>query len=145
MLACVVSWRTHTRQGVVASRRCGSNSVGAGPTCAALPASVCGCPTHEIGVLQNENNCSKKKTLEKNSNSSEGVEAANKVSRVVQDPLDTPLMDPNIIHGPKTKRWCRSSVANSVRALISTILDNPQGILRWDWYWKLYKILFPTI
>jgi hypothetical protein len=74
----------------------------------------------------------KKKTLEKNSNSSEGVEAANKVSRVVQDPLDTPLMDPNIIHGPKTKRWCRSSVANSVRALISTILDNPQGILRWD-------------
>jgi hypothetical protein len=61
-----------------------------------------------------------KKTLEKNSNSSEGVEAdssegveaANKVSRVVQGPLDAPLMGPNTIHGPKTKRWCRSTVAN---------------------------------
>lgn len=86
----------------------------------------------KLGFYKTKTTVPKKKTLEKNSNSSEGVEAANKVSRVVQDPLDTPLMDPNIIHGPKTKRWCRSSVANSVRALISTILDNPQGILRWD-------------
>jgi len=52
-----------------------------------------------------------------NPNPNEGVAATNKVSRVVQDPLDAPLMGPNTIHGPKdqktaSQRWDRFWTSN---------------------------------
>ena len=58
-----------------------------------------------VGVSQTDNSdCSTTKNSKQNPNPNEGVVAAKKVPSVVQDPLDAPLMGPNMIHDPKTKR-----------------------------------------
>jgi hypothetical protein len=48
-------------------------------------------------------------TLKQNSNPNEGVAAANKVPKVMQDPLDVPLLGSNMIQGPKTKKQHRNT------------------------------------
>jgi hypothetical protein len=50
-------------------------------------------------------------TLKQNPNPNEDVAAANKVPKVVQDPLDVPLLGSNKIQDPKTKK-----TANNVAA-----------------------------
>jgi len=42
-------------------------------------------------------------------------------SRIVQDPLDAPLMGSHTIQGPKTERQHRSAGTDSIRQLSQTI------------------------
>ena len=66
--------------------------------------------------------------------------------RGVTPSLDAPLMGSTKIHGPKAKLRCRSTKTDSVRQLASMILNDLDGILRWDQcHWKLYEILVPPI
>jgi DUF1009 family protein len=66
-------------------------------------------------------NCSTTINIKQNPKPNEGVEAVNKVSRVMQDPLDVPLMGPNTIHGPKTKR-VKDGVATSWQILVHQLV-----------------------
>jgi hypothetical protein len=67
------------------------------------------------------NECSMTFNLKQNTNPNEGVATTNRVSRVMQDPLDAPLMASITIHNPETKRRCRGTLANFECPLVSTI------------------------
>ena len=76
--------------------------------------------------------------------------AANKVFRVVQDPLDMPLMGSNTIQGPKNERRRRCAGTDSGRQLSWTIpVDSGWGALagllrwwpRWRMSWAIPKVL----
>jgi hypothetical protein len=60
-------------------------------------------------------------TLKQNPNPNEGVATANKVHKVMQDPLDTPLLGSNMIQGPKTKKQHRSTGTDSGCQFVRTV------------------------
>jgi len=69
----------------------------------------------------NGDNCSRQNEIKENPNPNKGAASANKLSRVMQDPLDAPLVGSNMIQSPKTERRRRSAGTESVRQLPRTI------------------------
>ena len=69
----------------------------------------------------NGDNCSRQNEIKENPNPNKGAASANKLSRVMQDPLDAPLMGSNMIQGPKTERRRRSAGSDSGRQIVRMI------------------------